>query len=122
MVSDITHCKQMLSTIDRSVVMDKPKGSLTLDPHQDPNYEFKTRADIKFNFIYPFKHHYGLICQIKAVISINKKASEITQDDFNQIVQPVLDRASQVSFNLTNDILGYPLKCDFPIDKLYRKN
>lgn len=121
MVSNLTHCRQMLSTIDRTITIDKPKGNLTIETHNDTNYEFKTHVSVEFNFVYPFKGHYGLICQIKAMIDINKHADKITQDDFRRIVQPVLDRASQVSYNLTNEILGYPIKCEFSINKLYRR-
>lgn len=120
-VSNKTHCHQILETIEHDISLDKPHGKLTTKFYPDQTQTNKTHVTINFKFVYPFETHYALLCQIKATLCINKTFEQITPNDLNELIIPVFSRASQVAYNATNSILGYPIKCDFALNKLYRQ-
>lgn len=80
---------------------------------------YQTQINLSFLFAFPFRDANVVLGKISMSELASKKERQITQDDLTAIIQPVLTKAEQVVADQTAEVLGYPVKCRFPLANLH---
>lgn len=103
---------QSLTTKQGKLSVSYSSGNLTSSLYQ-------TQINLSFLFAFPFGDAQVVIGKISMTELSSKKEKRITQGDLATIIQPVLTKAEQVVTNQTAEVLGYPVRCRFPLANLY---
>lgn len=80
---------------------------------------YQTQINLNFLFAFPFRDAHVVIGRISMSELTSKKERQITPDDLAAIIQPILTKAEQVVTDQTAEVLGYPVKCRFPLANLH---